>query len=146
MSGDTRTRVSSKLELVRSIYRNWERGDWSSVQWADPEIDFEMVGGLLEGRWEGLKEMGEAWSTMLSAWDDLRAKAEKFIELNDDRVLVLLRNEGRGKGSGIEIGGISSRSANLFTIRDGKVTRLVLYWDRDRAIADAGLGGQIDQG
>ena len=90
-----------------------------------------MVGGLAEGRWKGVKEMGEAWSTMLSAWHGLRTAVEEFFELDDGRVLVLLKNEGRGRESGIEIGEISARAANLFTIRDEKVTRLILYWDRD---------------
>jgi ketosteroid isomerase-like protein len=31
--------------------------------------------------------------------------------------------------------------ANLFHIRDGKVVRLTLYWDRERAVADLGLQG-----
>jgi hypothetical protein len=131
--------VSSNLDLVKSIYADWERGDWSSADWADPEIEFEMIGGLNTGRWRGVAEMGEAWGTMVRAWKGLRAVPDEFRELRDGRVLVLLRNEGRGRGSGIEIGEISVKAANVFTVREGKVTRLALYWDRGEALADLGL-------
>ena len=41
--------------------------------------------------------------------------------------------------SGVEVAESGARGANLFHIRDGLVRRLVLYWDRDRALADLGL-------
>ena len=132
--------MSSNLELVKSIYAAWEKGDFSSADWADPEIEFEMRGGLTTGRWTGVEEMSEAWAAMLMAWEDLRAVPDEFRELDGDRVLVFLRNEGLGKGSGIDVGEISVKAANVFTVGDGKVTSLILYWDRERAIADLGLG------
>lgn len=140
MSGDTRA-VSSNLDLVKSIYADWERGDWSSTEWADPEIEFAMIGGLVEGKWKGVPEMGKAWGTMVGAWNDLTADPEEFRELDDERVLVFLTNSGRGRGSGIDLGGISTKAANLFTIRGGKVTSLILYWNREEAISDLGLTG-----
>ena len=46
---------------------------------------------------------------------------------------------GRGKTSGLEVGDIQMKGANLFHLREGKVTTLVLYWDRQHAHPDAGL-------
>jgi ketosteroid isomerase-like protein len=131
--------VSANLELVKSIYAAWEKGDFSSSAWADPDIEFVMTGGLTTGTWNGVEEMEEAWAGMLRAWEHLRAVPDEIRELDDDRVLVFLRNEGRGRGSGIDVGEISVKAANVFTIRSGKVTGLTLYWDRDRAISDLGL-------
>ena len=39
----------------------------------------------------------------------------------------------------LDLGQISSKGATDFHIRDGKVTRLVPSFDRDRAFADLGL-------
>ena len=46
--------ASANLELARSIYAAWGRGDFSSVEWADPEIEFVIFDGLSRGRWVGL--------------------------------------------------------------------------------------------
>ena len=65
-------------------------------------------------------------------WPEYRA-------LDEERVLVLMHFSGRGKTSGLKIEDIQMKGANLFHLRDGKVTRLVTYWDRERAFADVGL-------
>jgi len=76
---------------------------------------------------------------VLIDWDAYRVEAEDFRELDRDRVLVLSRATGRGKTSGLDLGQMSTAGASLFHIRDGKVIKLVNYWDRDRALADLGL-------
>ena len=127
------------VELARSIFAAWERGDYSSAEWAHPEIEFVAADGPTPGSWTGLAAMAEAWREALSAFEELRAEADEYRALDDGRVLVLMHFSGRGKTSGLEVGDIQMKGANLFHVRDGKVTRLVTYWDRERAFADLGL-------
>ena len=131
--------ASANLDLVRSIYADWERGDFSSAEWADPEIELVFADGPMDGTWSGLDGMVEGWRGFLSAWEDLRAVPDSYHELGDDRVAVVMHNVGRGKSSGIEVGPMRQKSVNLFEIRVGKVTRLVAHWDGERALAELDL-------
>ena len=128
--------MSANLDLVRSIYAKWERGDFSSAAWADRDIEYVSVDGPDPGSWKGLEGVAAVNRDFLSAWTDWRIVPESYRELDDMRVLVLTRRGGRGKRSGL---GVFEPAANLLHVRDGKVTRLVFYWDRDRALADLGL-------
>jgi ketosteroid isomerase-like protein len=135
-------RAPPNVELVRSLYSAWERGDYSSIDWADPEIEYVHPDGPEPGRWIGLAGMREAARERLSAWDEYRPEDEEYLELDDSRVLVLNRFSGRGKTSGLELGEIRPKGATLFELRDGKVTRIAQYLDRERALADVGLPSQ----
>jgi ketosteroid isomerase-like protein len=129
--------MSSTLDLVRSIFAAWERGDFRSVEWADPAIEYVIIGGPEPGNWNGVPEMERAWRSVLSAWEDFRAEALDYQELDGDRVLVFVGRRMRGKASGVQLA--DTNEAGVFHISDGRVSRLVLYWDRDRALADLGL-------
>ena len=131
--------MSANLDLVRSIYADWERGDWSSADWADPAIEYVIADGPDRGSSTGLGSMAAAWRRVLSGYEELRAEADEYRCLDDERVLVLFRRGGRGKRSGLEVAQIGSKGAQLFHLRDGRVTTLVWYWDRDHALADLGL-------
>jgi ketosteroid isomerase-like protein len=132
-------RMSENLDLVRSIYADWERGDFSSAEWAHPEIEYVRAEGPEPGTWSGLSGMAEGARIYLDAWDDLRFVVDEYRELDDGRVLVFDQRSGRGKASGLELGQMRTQSAHVFHVRDAKVTKLVIYLDRDRALADLGL-------
>ena len=137
---------SPNLDLVRSIYADWERGDYASVKWAHPEIEYVFADGPDPGAWEGLAAMAEAWRDRLSTSEDARIEADEYRELDRERILVLTRGIGRGKKSGLELRQVETQGAHLFYVRLGKVTRFVAYWDRDRALADLGLKEGGDSG
>jgi ketosteroid isomerase-like protein len=131
--------MSANLDLVRSIYAAWERGDFSSAEWAHPEIEYVIADGPEPGRWSGLTGMTEGARVNLNAWEEYRVKAEEYRELDDERILVLLDFSGRGKTSGLELRHVRTHGAQLFHVRDGKVTTHIHYWDRGRAFAELGL-------
>lgn len=136
--------ASGNMSLVRSIYAAWERGDYSSAQWAHPEIEFAIADGPTAGSWTGLAGMAEGWGAFLSVWEEFRGEAVDEYLLDADRVLVLTVFSARGKTSGLELGRMRTRGASLFHFRGGKVTRLVLYFDGERALADVGLAQEAD--
>jgi ketosteroid isomerase-like protein len=136
--------ASANLDLVRSISTAWEAGDFGSADWADPEIEYVTADGPSPGRWKGLTGMAEGTREFLSAWEDYRAEVEEYRELDDERILVLHRRSGRGKMSGVELEQIGEKGAWLFHIRDGKVTKIVYYFDRERGLTDLGLSPKAD--
>ena len=133
--------MSANLDLVRSIFADWERGDFRRVDWADPNIEFVVVDSPSPDRWIGLRGMSEAMRGMLAAWKDFRLIAEEFSEVDAERVLVVARAEGRGRISGIEHRDVvpPQRGADVFRVQSGRVNRIDVYADRDRALADLGL-------
>ena len=131
--------MSENLDLVRSIYADWERGEFRRVEWARQDIEWADVDGLSPGRVTGLQAMAARWRDFVSDWGDFRAEAEEYRELDHERVLVLHRFSGRGKTSRVEVGPTGAKGACLFHVANGKVTKLLLYSNRDRAFADLGL-------
>ena len=127
------------VEIVRSIFAARERGDFSDAGWAHPEIEYVIVDGPEPTSYKGLAGLAQAMRDMLSPWDRYRARVEECRELDADRVLVFLRVSGRGKASGLELDALSTQQAQVVHVRDGKVTKILVYYDRERAFADLGL-------
>ena len=131
--------ASANVELVRSIYAEWDRGDYDSAHWAHAEIEFVLADGPSPGSFKGLAGMAAASRGVFDVWEDYRAAVEEIREIDGGRVLVVHRRSGRGKTSGVDLGQLSPKGAFLFNVRDGKVTRFVRYLVREHALVDLGL-------
>jgi ketosteroid isomerase-like protein len=121
------------LETVRAIIAAVP--DWDEIRsllHPDVQLDQRRMpdGNLCEGR-DAFIEYSQRW---FGTWDELRLTPERFIE-DGDRVLALMTVEGRGKGSGVPV---IIHSADVWTVRDGKILSLVGYPDRAEALADMG--------
>ena len=143
---DTALVTSANVELVRSICAAWARGDFSSTEWADAEIEWITADGPAPGSWTGIVGMAEASREWMNAWEDYSVQTYEYRELDEERVLALYRYSGRGKVSGLELGGLGMDGAGLFHVRAGKVIRVVAYWDGDRALSELGIAPEAGSG
>ena len=72
---------------------------------------------------------------LYDAFEDYRPEVEELIDLGD-QVLTLAIEHGTGRGSGAEVE--ASRTAHVWTLRDGKAVRLDLYLERAEALKAVG--------
>ena len=128
--------MSENLDLVRSIYAAIGRGDYSSADWAHPEIEYVHADGPAPSSVTGLDGLVAAMQDLFGVLGDVSVGAQEYRELDAARVLVLTKASARGKTSGLPIG---QDGAEGFELDDGKVTRIVVYFDREQALADLGL-------
>jgi ketosteroid isomerase-like protein len=136
--------ASANVELVRSLFADWERGDWGSTAWADPEIEFVIADGPAPRTWVGVAGMAEGYREFLATWEGFRTEATDYRELDDERVLVLVQLSGLGKSSGLALGEMQPNAAAVMHVRDGRLTKITLYWHQDRALTNLGLTPEPD--
>jgi hypothetical protein len=68
--------MSRKLELVRSIYADRERGDFGRADWAAPKIEIVTIDGPEPSSATGLMALQRFMRIWLSAWTDVHSEAE----------------------------------------------------------------------
>jgi ketosteroid isomerase-like protein len=82
---------------------------------------------------EGARNFMRDW---LEAWDDWTLDLEELHDAGGDQVVAILRQRGRSKISGLTVDMVFGQ---VWTVRDGKQTRMVMYADRAEALAAVGL-------
>jgi ketosteroid isomerase-like protein len=126
------------VEIVRRMYAALNRRDEDTLaELADPEIVIDASRLTFNpDTYVGLEGLRDISAGMNEVWADIRFDPLEFVDLGE-RVVVVERLVGKGKGSGIEV---AQSWGAIWTVRDGRVARMELgYADRDAALAAAGL-------
>ena len=84
----------------------------------------------------GLDGFVSGFGDWLSAWETWVVTPTDFIDVDENRVLVMLDIRARSKTHQVEM---PVEGANLLTIKDGRLARVELFFERGQAREAAGL-------
>lgn len=135
LGGDTaRGDMSSEnVEVVRSLFSALEDNDFETLLGLF-HADVEWT--VAEGRFRGVEGVVSAFVEWMEAWEEHAVEPEEFEAAAGDRVLATIHLTARGGQSGMVV---DQRFFQVYTLRDGRISRMVEYLDRGRALEEAGL-------
>ena len=126
------------VEIVREAYERFVATGELVEELATDDFVWDMANyhgwpeqQVYEGA-DGARGFLDAW---MGAWDDWELEVEALLDAGD-KVLALIHQRGTSKAAGMPV---EMSLAQVFTLRDGKQTRIELYSDRDEAFAATGL-------
>jgi ketosteroid isomerase-like protein len=127
------------VEIVRSTLDAFAAGDRDRMlAFVDPEVVIDASRRVFNpGTYVGIEGVRRMLADMHETWEDIRIEQGDLIDAGD-RVAVIGRLIGKGKGSGVEV----ERPVNgqVWTLRNGRIVRLEFgFTDREAILKAAGL-------
>jgi ketosteroid isomerase-like protein len=102
-----------------------------------PELEHHSVFAAVEGEvYRGIEGQRKRWENVTATWDDFRIAVSEVHDVDDERVVVVLRLTGKAKGSGVPL---DTLLGQVWTWRDGKVWLIVTHTDPREALEAVGL-------
>ena len=126
------------VELVRRGYEQFAATGRFVADIASPGFVWDMSnfhGWPEQQTYEGAAGVESFLDNWVSAWDDWELEVDALHDAGD-KVVVLVRQRGRSKAAGMPV---EMSFAQVWTLRDGKQTRMDMYSDLDEALEAAGL-------
>ena len=123
------------VEIVRKAiaYEYYGVGDSAEAEAIfDPQVVLNPIDEAASSGFDAMRADMERWA---SAFDELKVTVEEIIDAGD-QVVVVAHHQGRGRASGVEV---DTRFYEVYTVREGKVSRVDEFAERREALEAAGL-------
>ena len=127
------------VEIVRMFYEAGAHGDLAAMsRLMDSSIEVRDSAEVPDaGVYHGHEGFIASLTRFRNAWgEDQRHEPIEFIDMDDERVVAVVHSVGRGRGSDMPV---EATWAQLFTVRNKKIVRLVSFLRKEQALEAAGL-------
>jgi ketosteroid isomerase-like protein len=129
---------SENVEIARRAFESISRnpGDLSPIRdLLDPDVEFHPAeitpdSAPLSGRDAVIDRL----ETLVAEFGSVTLEPREFIEVDDEKLVVVLNVRGRGRASGAET---EMTLAYVLRGRDGRALSMHAFFDRDEALAAA---------
>jgi ketosteroid isomerase-like protein len=123
---------NENVEVVRDMLEDYVRGDYEAALPAFAQ-EVEVITSLERFHGPaGVVEEAKRWEEM---WSDYNFEVQELVDAGD-KVVLLYRQVGKAKESGVEV---EERAGWVYTLREGKITRVEMFQDRETALRAAGV-------
>ena len=130
--------TQSDIDVVCGSHDAFRRRDLGGfVEYMDPEIEFTSLVLEVEGTYRGHDGIRSWWNDILEVFPDWQPQVEDARQVGK-RVLLKVRAEGAGTGSGIDLDRAIWQVAE---VRDGHITAWRFFRTEDEALAAAARSG-----
>ena len=126
-------------EQVRLVVDAVNRHDLPTLDaMASDEFEFHSTFAASEGRvFSGRQGVRDYFDTLDEVFDDMRIEIEGITDAGRDRLVVLVRVTGRGKGSGAKV---EQRNGQVWRFANRKILRIDSYMNPTDAFDAARMG------
>jgi ketosteroid isomerase-like protein len=125
------------IETLRAGYEAVSRGDWdAAARFAHPDFELQTADRAVNpGTYRGTEEVRRFFEDLFDPFEEVVVEPEEFFERGDQiAVFVLARFRPTGSSAVVE-----NRIGHLWTMREGKASRLEVFPRREDALEAAGL-------
>jgi ketosteroid isomerase-like protein len=128
----------SETEIIQTLRTGYEavsRGDWDTpTRFAHPEFELKTADRVVSpGTYRGVDTVKRFFEDLFAPFDEVVVEPEEFF-VRGDQVVVFVVARLRPTGSSAVV---ENRLGHLWTMRDGKATRLQVFPRREDALEAA---------
>jgi ketosteroid isomerase-like protein len=123
------------IETLRVGYEAVSRGDWDSpTMFADPEFELQTADRVVSpGTYRGVDAVRRFFEDLFAPFEEVIVEPEEFF-VRGDQIVAFVVTRLRPTGSSAVV---ENRIGHLWTMRDGKATRLQVFPRREDALRAA---------